>query len=354
MSRCISRHLYNSILYCLVGFILILNIGCSDNKQNDNNSPTAFPQLQSDNNTFSPHSIQPLPLQPFQLDAKIVTLGEQLFNDVRLSGNNTISCANCHNIALGGVDRQAFSIGVAGRLGDINSPTVFNAAFNFKQFWDGRANSLEEQINGPVNNPKEMNSNWPEVINKLKQDKALKKQFTQHYADGITAANIRDAIATYERSLTTPNARLDQYLRGNPTILTQDEIEGFELFNSLGCSSCHQGVNIGGNMFQSLGIMRNYFKDRGHISKSDFGRYNVTGQAQDKFKFKVPSLRNIALTAPYFHDGSAQTLQQAVNTMAYYQLGLRLSEREVELLIKFLNTLTGEPFNINTINGLDE
>jgi cytochrome c peroxidase len=157
--------------------------------------------------------------------------------------------------------------------------------------------------------------------------------------------NIRHAIATYERSLTTPNARFDLYLRGNPTALNAQELQGYALFKDFGCDSCHQGVNIGGNMFQVFGVMRNYFAKRGNITDSDFGQYNVTKLEQDRHKFKVPSLRNITLSAPYFHDGSAQTLEGAVSTMAYYQLGLKLEPTDISLLVMFLNTLTGEPYN---------
>ncbi|MFT4927129.1 MAG: cytochrome c peroxidase [Phenylobacterium sp.] len=315
--------------------------GCSDNVAVSGAGVAPQPA----NTEISYQSFVPIPLKPFQLDQAVVALGDQLFHDVRLSGDNTIACASCHIIAQGGVDQQQHSTGVSGRKGDINSPTVFNAAFNFKQFWDGRVNTLEEQVNGPINNAKEMDSNWPQVIGKLSQDKALKSTFKKLFKGGITADNIRHAIATYERSLTTPNARFDQYLRGDSAALSKDEIKGFERFKKLGCNSCHQGVNLGGNMFQTFGVMRDYFANRETLRQSDLGRYNVTKNPQDKHKFKVPSLRNIALTAPYFHDGSAPTLEQAVTTMAYYQLGLRLTQPEVEELVKFLNTLTGSPFN---------
>jgi cytochrome c peroxidase len=324
--------------------LLFLVSGCSGDNRNTIEQIDRLTPMPVRTSSIA-NAIQPIPLQPFKLDKAVVALGELLFHDVRLSGDNTIACANCHVIDLGGTDNQKRSRGVEGRLGAINTPTVLNAALNFKQFWDGRVDTLEKQINETVNNKTEMNSNWPEVIAKLNADEALKNQFEQLFDEGITADNIRHAIATYERSLTTPNARFDLYLRGNPTALNAQELQGYALFKDFGCDSCHQGVNIGGNMFQIFGVMRNYFAKRGNITDSDFGQYNVTKLEQDRHKFKVPSLRNITLSAPYFHDGSAQTLEGAVSTMAYYQLGLKLEPTDISLLVMFLNTLTGEPYN---------
>jgi cytochrome c peroxidase len=285
--------------------------------------------------------IQPLPLT-VTLDVRKVTLGSRLFNEPRLSHDNTISCASCHNLRKGGTDQLPKSIGIKGAVGDINAPTVFNSGFNFKQFWDGRANTLEEQAAGPIHNPKEMGSSWAEVIAKLTQDPSHVHAFDALYPDGITSANIQDALATFERSLTTPNARFDKFLRGDQTALTSEEKAGYRLFKDLGCITCHQGVNIGGNMFQTMGKMGDYFHDRGNVTQADYGRYNVTGDARDRFKFKVPTLRNIARTAPYFHDASAQTLDEAIRTMGKYQLGFTLSDEEVRLLRQYLETLTGE------------
>jgi cytochrome c peroxidase len=285
--------------------------------------------------------IKPIPPLPV-LDARKVALGERLFNDKRLSHDNSISCASCHRLSQGGVDGQAISIGIGSVKGRINAPTVFNSALNFRQFWDGRAASLEEQTVGPVHDPKEMGSNWAEVMGKLSQDTALTSQFKTAYADGLQVKNIQDAIATFERTLSTPNARFDKYLKGDKTALSADELQGYRLFKSYGCVACHQGVNVGGNMFQTFGVMGDYFAKRGNVTAADLGRYNITKIESDKHVFKVPSLRNVAVTAPYFHDGSAVTLADAVEVMFKYQLGRPASPRDRELIVKFLHTLTGE------------
>ena len=285
--------------------------------------------------------IQPIPAQP-TLDARKVALGDRLFHDKRLSKDDTVSCASCHSLSRGGVDGLRASIGIGGAVGTVNAPTVFNSSLNFRQFWDGRAATLEEQAAGPVHNPMEMGSNWAEVLGKLSRDAALVAQFKASYADGLQPRNVQDAIATFERSLTTPNARIDRYLRGDRGALSADEQRGYQLFKAYGCVACHQGVNVGGNMFQTFGVMGDYFARRGNVTPSDLGRYNVTGKESDRHVFKVPSLRNVALTAPYFHDGSAQTLADAVDVMFRYQLGRPAAPQDKELIVKFLHTLTGE------------
>lgn len=303
--------------------------------------PMQFDNSLDDGKNLTLEPIRPIPKNLY-FNARKVQLGNTLFHDPRLSHDNTISCASCHNLLKGGVDGIATSIGITGTPGPINAPTVFNSGFNFRQFWDGRAKDLEQQVEGPIHNPIEMGSNWQEVINKLEQDSYYIEQFSLLYLDGINSHNIQDAIATFERSLYTPDSRFDRYLEGDKSALTKQEVLGYQRFKAYGCISCHQGINIGGNMFQHFGVMGNYFEDRGDITQVDFGRYNVTKNPDDKFVFKVPSLRNIALTAPYFHDGSAKTLEQAVKVMGRYQLGRMLSDEDVELLVAFLKTLTGE------------
>ena len=289
----------------------------------------------------SDEPIKPLPTE-VRLDAKKVALGERLFNDKRLSRDSSISCASCHDLAKGGVDGLATGVGIGGAKGPINVPTVFNSSLNFRQFWDGRAATLEEQVAGPVHDPLEMGSNWADVLAKLAKDGALVDQIKQSYPDGLQAKNIQDAIAVFERSLTTPNARFDRYLRGDKAALSGDELRGYQLFKAYGCVACHQGVNVGGNMFQTFGVMGDYFTKRGNLTRADLGRYNVTKSETDKHVFKVPSLRNVALTAPYFHDGSAKTLGDAVDVMFKFQLGRPASAQDKELIVKFLHTLTGE------------
>ncbi len=284
--------------------------------------------------------ITPIP-QTIPLDTAKVAIGESLFFDTRLSGDETVSCANCHSLETGGVDREKVSTGVGGAKGGINAPTVFNSGFNFKQFWDGRADTLEEQAAGPVQNPIEMGATWDRVIPRLRADVELVAAVEAAYGAPLTPDVVTDAIATFERSLYTPDSRFDRYLRGEADALTPQEIDGYGYFKEFGCISCHQGVNIGGNMFQVFGVLGDYFHDRGGETGADAGRFNVTGREEDRHVFKVPSLRNIALTPPYFHDGSAKTLKQAVEVMAKYQLGRSLSPEEKVALVAFLKSLTG-------------
>jgi len=293
-----------------------------------------------DRNAVRSEFIQPVPY-PSELSSDKVALGEELFHDVRLSGDQRISCASCHNLASGGVDGLPRSIGVGGAEGDTNAPTVFNSGLNYSQFWDGRALTLEEQVSGPITNAKEMASNWPDVISRLNSDPAYVEKFFTIYNDGINAVNVSDALATFERSLNTVNSRFDQFLRGSVHAISDDEKKGYELFKSYGCVSCHQGQNVGGNVFQKFGVMKDYFADRGGKTRADFGRFNVTGDELDKHSFKVPSLRLAVLTAPYFHDGSAKTLHEAIDVMAKYQLGRSMPDDDAELIIKFLTTLVG-------------
>lgn len=284
-----------------------------------------------------------LPPVPRLSSAK-VALGRSLFEDVRLSRDNSISCASCHDLTTFGHDRRRVSLGVGGAEGSVNAPTVFNASLNFVQFWDGRAASLEDQAAGPVHNPLEMATDWATVIGKLQADDGFRRDFLRTYPDGITAGNLTDAIATFERTLLTEDAPFDRYLRGDPQAIDARARLGYRNFRELGCASCHQGVNVGGNMFQRFGIMGDYFGDRARrrpAVASDLGRFNVTGQEVDRHVFKVPSLRNVAETAPYFHDGSVATLDEAVAIMGRYQLGRELSRDETESLLAFLATLTG-------------
>lgn len=285
------------------------------------------------------------PLRPLEavagLDPRQVELGDTLFHDPRLSADDTVSCAFCHDLGQGGVDRQQFSSGIGGAMGGINAPTVYNAAYNLAQFWDGRAADLEEQAGGPVVNPVEMGAAWPDVIAKLKADPDYVKAFGALYPDGITADNVRAAIAAFERSLITTGSPFDLYLMGEEDALTPDARAGYRLFKDYGCAACHQGANVGGNMYQTMGAIGDYFGDRGGLTKADLGRYNVTGREEDKHVFKVPSLRVAALTPPYFHDGSRETLEDAIATMSRYQLGREMPDEDVNRIAAFLRALVG-------------
>jgi len=268
-------------------------------------------------------------------------LGRRLFNDRRLSKDNSIAYVNCHNLSHGGANRTSVSVGLGDRKGDLNAPTIFNASLNVAQFWDGRADTLEDQIDGPVHHAAEMGSDWDEIIGKLELDRDYTQQFDELYKDGITTANIKNAIATFERSLITTGSRFDRYLLGDTDALNDSEREGYRLFKDLGCASCHQGANVGGNLFVKFGVWNNYFTDRGALSNADLGRYNVTGRERDRHVFKVPSLRAAAATPPYFHDGSEETLEGAIFIMAFYQLGISLTPDKVEHLAGFIRSLAG-------------
>lgn len=284
--------------------------------------------------------LQSLPAVPYQAP-ELVHLGGLLFHDVRLSADNSLSCHSCHNIAQGGADGRVVSVGIDGALGSINAPTVLNSGLNIAQFWDGRAPTLEDQVNGPLTHPSEMGSSWDDVVAKLSIDPAMVGAFDRALDGPVTPANIRTAIAAYERTLQTPNSPFDQWLQGDDSALTTAEQRGYTRFKELGCVACHQGRNVGGNMYQTFGVLADYFADRGDITPADLGRFAVTGDESDRFRFRVPSLRNVELTAPYFHDGSAPNLPSAIAIMAHYQLGRPLAERDVDDIAAFLRSLTG-------------
>ena len=272
--------------------------------------------------------ILPIP-ETVDVDPAKVELGRALFHDPILSKDDTISCASCHDLATGGADGRKVSVGIEGKLGVINAPTVFNAGMNFKQFWDGRANTLEHQIDGPVQSAFEMGSLWPDVIAKI-------------YPNGINRRNVKNAIAEFVKSLTTPNSRFDRWLKGEENAINTQERRGYALFKDYGCASCHQGANVGGNMFQVFGVLNDYFRKRGDITDADLGRYIITGNDEDRHSFKVPSLRMAALTPPYLHDGSAATLRDAVDAMFEFQLGREAPDRDKDDIVAFIKTLVGE------------
>ena len=292
---------------------------------------------------FANEPVQVIP-ESIEFDAAKAELGRMLYNDVRLSVDNTISCASCHDLSKGGTDNKPFSEGVGGQFGGINAPTVFNAVFNFVQFWDGRAIDLAAQAAGPPTNPVEMaHKDWNDIENILASDKEFAAAFTAVYPSGVTAANICDAIAEYERTLITPNSPFDLYLKGNAEAMTAEQIAGYELFKVNSCATCHAGVNLGGLTYEYMGTRKDYFANRGtELTEEDYGRGK---QEEDVFfdhRFKTPGLRNVALTAPYFHDATQTTLLDAVNAMVEYQTSETISDEEAEQIVEFLNALTGE------------
>jgi len=291
--------------------------------------------------TFSSEPIQPIPLQHFQ-DPEKVDLGRVLFNDVRLSKSDKLSCASCHQLNQGGDDGLKVSITNRGEQDVINAPTVFNSRYNFRQTWRGQFRRLEEQAEGDIKNPRHGNMEWEVLLPKLKAISEYRVAFNKIYPAGITRETLLELLATYERSLITPNSRFDRYLRGDDKAISSDEKKGYKLFKSHGCIACHQGVNVGGNVYQKFGLFSDYFDKRGNIKKADFGLFNVTGDEEDKFVFRVPSLRNVEVTAPYLHDGTVKELDDVVEIMAEYQLGTQLPKDAISYIVKFLKTLTGE------------
>jgi len=278
---------------------------------------------------FSSLLITPIPTD-IELDLDKVELGKKLFFDKNLSKDGTISCAHCHDLANGGVDSNRLSFGVDGRVGIFNAPTVYNAVFNFRQMWDGRAKNLEEQAKLSITNPSEMGNSMKGVVSYLNSKDEYIESFKQIYHTRINSNDVLNAIAEFEKSLTTPNSPFDGYLRGNKDALSKKEKEGYRLFKSKGCVICHQGVNIGGNSYNKFGIYE------------DDADKTLVPLSSNTRLLKVPSLRNIAQTAPYMSNGKIETLHEAIKIMLQYQLGIEADNNEVEYILAFLKSLNGE------------
>ncbi len=303
---------------------------------------------QDDLLTRAQQQFQPIPTSPPQLPDNPATpakveLGKMLYFDPRLSASHAISCSSCHNIGLGGADAEPTSIGHRWQRGGRNAPTVFNAVFNTAQFWDGRAKDLEQQAGGPVVNPVEMASPEPHVAEQLKGIPGYHDAFAKAFpgeSDPITLANVQKAIAVFEATLITPNAPFDRFLRGEENALSSAQKTGLTLFIDKGCSACHNGINVGGGMYAPFGVVEKPGAEL--LPPGDKGRFMVTKTASDEYVFKVPTLRNIALTAPYFHAGQGWDLRQAVAVMGTSQLGVQLTADEVDKITAFLDSLTGD------------
>ena len=276
---------------------------------------------------------------PTDIDAGKAELGKKLYFDPRLSKSGFISCNSCHNLSMGGADNLKTSIGHGWNEGPINSPTVFNSSLNVAQFWDGRAADLKEQAAGPIANPGEMASTHELAVQVVASIPGYRNEFAEVYGSdaSVDIDKVTDAIAEFEKTLKTPGSRFDQWLMGDASAITDREREGYELFKSSGCAGCHNGEALGGTSFQKFGIIEPYKTDN-----PAEGRIAVTGKDADRFSFKVPTLRNVALTYPYFHDGEAATLTEAVDIMGRLQLGRKFSEEENAKIVAFLETLTGE------------
>ena len=293
--------------------------------------------LASSGSALANQPIIPIP-RHLDIDLDKARLGQRLFSDKRLSRDLSTACATCHDPKRGGVDHRPVSTGVEGRKGKLNAPTVWNAWFNFRQFWNGRAEDLKEQARGPIHNPMEMDMRDELVDARLQADSGYRRDFGRIYRRKPNLEDALDAIVEFERALYTPDSRFDRWLRGDRTALTEEELEGYRLFKRIGCISCHNGINVGGNSYQYFGAV---VPIKGLRKTGD--RYALTGDDFDRARYKVPSLRNITRTAPYFHDGSVARLDEAVRLMAYHNLGFDLTEEEVDKIVAFLRTLEGKP-----------
>lgn len=289
--------------------------------------------------SFAAEPILPIP-QSVPHDPAKAALGKQLFSDPRLSRDDSLSCESCHFLDRAGVDFVDRSRGIDGKINKRNSPTVYNSALNFRQLWDGKAETLEIQAEMAVKSPNVMGmASWDDVAAKLNKVDGYKTQFEKLYGK-MTGDNIQHAIAEFERTLLTPNSPFDRFLKGDTNAISPLAKQGYQYFKSYGCVSCHQGANVGGNLFQKLGVLKDINRLEGF--GSDLGRFGVTGNEWDKRVFKVPSLRLVTLTPPYFHDGSVQTLREAIDIMTEFQLGRQVPEEHKDAIVEFLKTLPGE------------
>ena len=289
---------------------------------------------------FAAPSNEPIqPIQPAKVTNQAkVELGKQLFFDPRLSKSGFISCNSCHNLSMGGSDNLPSSIGHNWQQGPINSPTVLNSSLNLAQFWDGRAADLKEQAGGPIANPMEMGFTHTLAVDVLQSIPQYRESFKKVYGkNAIDIDQVTDAIAAFEETLVTPNSRFDQWLKGDKKALSKDELAGYQLFKDVGCTACHNGSAVGGNSFQKMGLVEAYA-----TQNPAEGVAGLTGNDADRMKFKVPTLRNVELTYPYFHDGAYWNLEEAVDVMARLQLGRKLEKKQIDQITAFLKTLTGE------------
>ena len=284
--------------------------------------PQPLAQPPEANSSFSEEPITPIPSLP-PIDPMKVRLGERLFGDPRLSRNNSRSCSSCHDLGSNGASKVSHDDGLDGTTLPLNTPTVFNAALSFRLGWEGKNRTLESAVKASLQNPQIMGADLAEIAEKLDADSGLRREFVAAYGRGPDDQNVIDALASFQRTLLTPGGRFDRWLTGDASALSVEEQNGYQLFKSLGCVSCHQGVNIGGNLYQRHGIFHPLASPKPEI-------------------LRVPSLRNVATTPPYFHDGSSATLDDAVRKMGIAQLNSALTDEQVSTIVAYLRTLTGE------------
>lgn len=316
--------------------VVLLIVWCTPSAASDSLMSTA-------RNLFKPIPLTPPALPGNAATSSKLELGKMLYFDPRLAASHAISCNHCHNVGLGGVDVQETSIGHHWQRGGRNAPTVFNAVFNTAQFWDGRAKDLEEQAGGPMLNPIEMASPKEHVAEQLAGIPGYMVAFKRAFpgeSDPVTLQNAQRAIAVFEATLITPNAPFDRFLRGDSSALSTAQTQGLQLFIDKGCAACHDGINVGGGKYAPFGVVEKPGAEL--LPPADQGRFMVTKTAGDEYVFRVPTLRNIALTAPYFHTGRAWDLRQAVAVMGVSQLGAQLTAEEIDKITTFLESLTGE------------
>jgi cytochrome c peroxidase len=323
----------------------------------------ASPGYDDPNDPLLARSVLPIVDTSASLSPAKIELGRKLYHDTRLSVDNTLSCASCHGLDKGGSDEAVSSTGVKDQKGPINSPTVFNAVYAVAQFWDGRAEDLQAQAAGPVENPVEMGDKWEDVVVELAQDPTFVAEFMAVYGpegwtpdqlgepgeDGLlpapaelTAEALTDAIAVFEMTLVTPNSPFDRWLKGETDAMSAEAVAGWEIFDARGCDTCHAGQALGQTSFEKMGVVDDYFAARGDLTEVDKGRMGVTRDPADEHHFKVPTLRNVAKSWPYFHDGNTRDLDEAVRIMAQYQREHALSDEEIPRVVAFLEALTGE------------
>ncbi|MCS6982413.1 MAG: cytochrome-c peroxidase [Flavobacteriales bacterium] len=325
--------------------LVITFSSCGSGKSDDKKDPTAAENERYDNLLKDKIGVfKPLPTADPNLSPALVNLGRHLYFDKRLSRKETISCNSCHNLATYGVDNKPTSPGDEGKNGERNSPTTYNAFLHIAQFWDGRAATVEEQAGMPILNPVEMNIPSEKfLMDRLSKVELYQKLFKEAFPNDknpFTFDNLKKAIGAFERTLVTPT-RFDKYLAGDKSALTLDEKKGLMAFITTGCTTCHIGPGLGGNMFQKFGVHANYWEYT-KSSKIDEGKYAVTKMEADKYMFKVPSLYNVEKTYPYFHDGSVSSLEEAVKIMAKIQLNVDLPQEEIQKIVTFLKSLTAE------------